>query len=84
MSEHTEISNGLTSPPVSRSAAADRMRVSRERRRLGLRCITVELRETEIDVLIEKGLLEAVARNDPHALSDALHAHFDRTLKKAV
>ena len=35
--------------PVTRSAA-DRMRAHRERRRLGLRCLTVQLRETEIDV----------------------------------
>lgn len=53
MSEDAEMSSGITVLPVARSAA-ERMRASRERRRLGLRCLTVELRETEIDVLIQK------------------------------
>jgi hypothetical protein len=34
------------------SPAAARMRLHRDRRRRGLRCLTIELRETEIDVLI--------------------------------
>jgi len=34
--------------------AAERMRAHRSRRRAGLRCLTIELRETEIDVLIQK------------------------------
>jgi hypothetical protein len=83
MSEHTEMTSGLVEPPVARSAA-ERMRVSRERRRLGLRCLTVQLRETEIDVLIQKRLLEAVARNDTRAVRKALHAYLDRTLSKAL
>ena len=42
-----------TTQPVAaptRRSAVDRMRAHRERRRLGLRCLTVQLRETEIDV----------------------------------
>ena len=31
------------------SATAERMRLHRERRRNGLRCLMIELRETEID-----------------------------------
>ena len=38
--------------------AAARMRLHRDRRRRGLRCLTIELRETEIDALIRIGLLE--------------------------
>ena len=67
-------------PPVvrmARSAAAERMRLHRERRREGLRCLTIELRETEIDVLLGK---KAVARNDQDAIRDALYAHLERTL----
>ena len=45
--------------------AAERMRRHRQRQRNGLRCLTIELRETEIDVLIQKGLLKAEMRNDP-------------------
>jgi hypothetical protein len=82
MSGYAETSNGLSNPPVARSAAAERMRAHRERRRQGLRCVAVQLRERD-DVLIQKGLLDAVARNDPYALSVALHGLFDRTLKKA-
>jgi len=63
-----------------RSSAAERMRAHRERRRDGLRCLTIELRETEIDSLIRKGMLKTDARNDQHAIRDALYAHLERTL----
>ena len=79
MSEHAEMNIGPTTPPIARSAAARRMRAHGQRRREGLRCIVVQLRETEVDVLIRKGLLKPDARNDPNAICDALHAHFDRT-----
>ena len=45
-----------------------------------MRCLTIELRETEIDVLIEKGLLNADARNDIYAVRNALYCHLDDTL----
>ena len=80
MSEQVEMSDGPATPPIARSAAARRMRAHRQRRREGLRCIVVQLRETEIDELIRKGLLQADARNDVYAVRNALHAHFDRTL----
>jgi hypothetical protein len=35
----------------------------REHRRQGLRCLTIELRETEIDTLIRRGLLKSKTRN---------------------
>jgi hypothetical protein len=79
MSQHAEMSSGPTTPPIACSAAAQRMRAHRDRRRAGLRCVVVQLRETEIDVLIRKGLLKADARNDRYAVRNALHAHFDRT-----
>jgi hypothetical protein len=55
------------------------MRRHRERRRDGLRCLTIELRETEIDALARNGFLRSDARNDPDAIRDALYAHLDRT-----
>jgi hypothetical protein len=69
-------------PPTepARSAAAERMRLHRERRREGLRCVIIQLRETEIDALIREGLLKSETRNDPSAVSDALHAFLDGTL----
>jgi hypothetical protein len=72
----------MTSPAATptRSTAAERMRRHRERRRDGLRCLTIELRETEIDALIRKGMLKTDTRNDQDAVRDALYAHLDRTL----
>jgi hypothetical protein len=81
MSQHAEMSSGPTSPPIACSAAAQRMRAHRKRRRAGLRCVVVQLRETEIDVLIRRGLLKADARNNVRAIRDALHGHFDKTLR---
>ena len=62
------------------SSAAQRMRLHRQRRKTGLRCVTVELRATEIEALIRKGLLKDVTRNDRQAVLDAIYAHLDRTL----
>jgi hypothetical protein len=80
MSNDTELTNPPSVGTVPmRSAAARRMRVHRKRRRTGLRCVLVQLRETEIDVL--RGLLKADARNNVRAIGDAIHAHFDKTLR---
>jgi hypothetical protein len=62
------------------STAAARMRLHRDRRRRGLRCLTIELRETEIDALIEKRLLTCEMRHDPGAICDGLYAHLEQTL----
>jgi hypothetical protein len=69
--------NELASRP---SPAAERMRLHRERRRDGLRCLMIELRETEIDTLIRKGLLNNETRNDAGAVKEALYAFLDSTL----
>jgi hypothetical protein len=72
----------ITTPTeaIDRSPAAKRMRRHRKRRRYGLRCLTVELRETEIDMLICKALLKPEMRNSKNAIINALHAFFDHTL----
>jgi len=72
----------MTSPAVTptRSTAAERMRRHRERRRDGLRCVTVELREQEIDALARNGFLKADARNDPYSIEMALYQFLERTL----
>jgi hypothetical protein len=72
--------NPPTATPTTRSAAAERMRLHRKRQRQGLRCLTVELRETEIDTLIQRGLLKPEMRNDLYEIREALYAHLDRTL----
>ena len=66
--------------PVTRSPAAERMRRHRERRRNRLRCLTIELREREIDALIRKGLLKPETRNQIYDLQMALYAFLDGTL----
>jgi hypothetical protein len=65
---------------ATRTAAAERMRRHRQRQRDGLRCLTIELRETEIDTLVCKGLLKSETRNDTRAIIDALYAHLEDTL----
>ena len=62
------------------SAAALRMRRHRERRRDGLRCVRIELRETEITALIQKGFLKEDARNNLRAVMSAFYGFLDRTL----
>src|SRR5215469_4543819 len=74
-----------TSPPAiapaTRSAAAERMRRHRERRQFGLRCVTLQVRDAEIEELIRRGLLRAIMRNDVHEIREALYAHLDSTLR---
>jgi hypothetical protein len=80
MSGHTEVITGPASPPIAYSAAAERMRAHRKRRQAGLRCLTIELRETEVTELVRRKLLEASARNDANAVRRALYQHLDATL----
>ena len=65
---------------VANSPGAERMRRHRERRRDGLRCLNIELRATEIDELIDRGLLKPETRNDAKSIIEALYAFFDETL----
>jgi len=52
------------------------MRASRQRRRAGLRCITLDLREAEIDRLIELGYLGDANRDDKNQVLLALYRFF--------
>ena len=63
--------------PATRTAAAERMRRYRQRRRDGFRCLMIELRETEIDALITNGLLTAKNREDYDSLQSAFYAFLD-------
>ena len=56
------------------------MRRHRQRQRNGLRCFTVELRQTEIEVLVHRGYLKNETRNDERSIIDALYAHLEDTL----
>jgi hypothetical protein len=66
--------------PAVRSAAAERMRRHRQRLRDGLRCMTVEIRATEVDALVRQGLLKQETRNDLRAIRAALYGFLDSTL----
>ena len=74
------ITNPPTAAPATHSPAAERMRLHRERRRKGLRCLTIELRVTEIDALVRNGFLKADARNDFRSIEIALYEFLERTL----
>ena len=78
-----EVDAGIVAgePMTSRSLTpAERIRRHRERRRDGLRCFCIELRETEIEALIRKGMLKPETRNDRNAVLDAIYCHLERTL----
>ena len=78
------MTNDTQSPELARSPAAERMRLYRQRRRSGLRCLLIELRETEIDALIRRGLLKSEMRNDTAEIIDALYLHLDRALGQTL
>jgi len=80
MPNDTESITVALADPAARSPAAERMRLFRERRRKGLRCVMVELHEDEIDVLVRMGLLAPEMCNDANSVIAALYAYFDRTL----
>jgi hypothetical protein len=66
---------------VARTRAAERMRRYRQRRRAGLRSVTVDVREAEIDQLIRYRLLASANRDDPIALRKALHGLLDQVFR---
>jgi hypothetical protein len=72
--------NDLPTEIRIQSAGAQRMALHRSRRRCGLRCITIELRETEIDLLVRQGRLSRDRRADRIAVRDALHALLEDVL----
>lgn len=73
--------NELDPRPTS---AAERMRLHRERRRNGMRCLMIELHVTEIEALVRIGLLQVETRNDPNAIREALYGYLDQTLGRAA
>jgi hypothetical protein len=65
---------------MSISPSAARMRRHRQRRRDGVRSLQIELRETEVDALIESGFLDERSRDDSNAVIRALYKFFDDIL----
>jgi hypothetical protein len=60
------------------SPGARRMRRYRERRRRGVSCVIIQLFETEISALIQRGLLEPTQRHDKAAIARAMGLFLDR------
>jgi hypothetical protein len=69
---------------VRRAAAAERMRRSRSRRAKGLRCYTLEMRDSEIAALVRRGLLAPGERANRAAIIKAMYEFLDRTLERSV
>ena len=61
------------------TAGALRMRSSRRRRREGLRCVTLDLRKSEIDRLIQLGHLRQTDREDRNQVLLALYCFLDQS-----
>jgi hypothetical protein len=69
---------------LSTNPGAERMRRHRQRRRDGMRCLQLEIRDTEIDELIQRKLLKEETRNDKQAIIDALYEFLEGTLDAAA
>ena len=68
--------------PVTRTRAAARMQRSRKRRREGISCYTIQLRDNEIEALVDLGLLSPVECANRRSVIKAIHAFVDETLGK--
>jgi hypothetical protein len=56
------------------------MRWSRERKRDGRRCLTIEIFDHEVDALIQRGYLATEDREDIGAVVEALHSFLGNSL----
>ena len=70
----------MTEIDAIKEATANRVRRHRERRRHGLRCLMIVIRDREIDALVRHGLLDGEKRDDTTAIRAAFHQYLDRTL----
>ena len=64
------------------SAAALRMRRSRARRRIGLRTVRFSIRNSEIEALVERGLLVPEQREDRMEIARALGRLMDEVTRQ--
>ena len=63
--------------PCRQRSPAERMRLSRQRRREGMRVVPFEVRDSEIRGLVAHGLLDPAARTNRDAIATALGALLD-------
>ena len=71
--------SGIATIPA-RSPAAERMQRHRERKKNGLCCVMIELRNEEIGLLIEKQLLKPEFRDNREEIAEAIYRWFEQTL----
>lgn len=76
----SDLATGPAYAPVSLSPAAERMRRHRERQREGLLWLGVELRETEVEALVRRGVLSEEGRHDRRAIMQALYRFLEHEL----
>jgi hypothetical protein len=57
----------------------EKVHSARQRKARDRRCLIIELRETGIDAMNNRGLLKSETRNDPSAVIMALYAVLDST-----
>jgi hypothetical protein len=69
---------------IARTHAAERIRRCRQRRRDGLRCYRLELRDKEIEALVRRGLQLASEQTNRNAIIQAMYRFFDRTLGRST
>jgi hypothetical protein len=62
------------------ASAAERMRLSRKRKKLGKVVVTVEVDPGEVDALIDRGYLQPKDRDDLKVLAAAITAFFSDAL----
>jgi hypothetical protein len=74
------VGGAMTEIDAIREATARRVRLHRERRRHGLRCLLIQIRDREIDALVRHDLLDSEKRDDITAIRAAFHQYLDRTL----
>lgn len=66
------------------TTSTERMQLRRQRLKQGLRCLTIELRTSEIKELIRRGFTTESAATSPDAIRNALYAFLDRNLSAPV
>ena len=75
----SDVVDVATEKPVSRGAI--RMARSRARHRRHLRCVTIEVRDREIEAFIRAGDLPSERRDDLKAIAHAVHKLLDFVAK---
>jgi len=70
-------------PAHAAMTSTERSRVTRERRRRGLRLVPVEILDGEVNWLVDVGLLPISERDDPHLIARAIERLLERSTRKS-